>query len=83
MIIIAGYNHKIKKYGEAKGHLMSFELANISWLSNISSSYNKSMEFVPVPLLKKKAWGTNLHLICGKCHYIYDMWDGKGSGGKG
>ncbi len=30
VIIIAGYNHKIKKYGEAKGHLMSFELANIS-----------------------------------------------------
>ncbi len=50
VIIIAGYNHKIKKYGEAKGHLMSFELANISWLSNISSSYNKSMEFVPVTL---------------------------------
>lgn len=66
---------------EGYRHLMSFELANISWLSNISSSCNKSMEFVPVTLLKKNSWGTKLHPICGKCHY--DMWDGEGSGEKG
>lgn len=35
---------------EGYRHLISFKLANISWLSNISSSYNKSMEFVPVML---------------------------------